>query len=87
MNKVKDMRQNEYGSYTEIMDEKEVIRTTACVTRFSLLAHLLTLLLYSNEPRCIVHFYHTDFKRCEIMDQHMRVSKSKPLYPYIAAGI
>jgi len=49
MNKVKDMRQNEYGSYTEIMDEKEVIRTTACVTRFSLPAHLLTNIIVIQE--------------------------------------
>ncbi|KZT12523.1 thioredoxin-like protein [Laetiporus sulphureus 93-53] len=25
----------------------------------------------ANEPRCVVHFYHTDFKRCQIMDRHL----------------
>lgn len=29
MEQVKSMRENEYGTYTEIMDEKEVIRITA----------------------------------------------------------
>lgn len=25
----------------------------------------------AKEPRCIVHFYHKNFKRCEIMDTHL----------------
>ncbi|KAI0736172.1 GTPase inhibitor [Fomitopsis betulina] len=25
----------------------------------------------ANEKRCIIHFFHTDFKRCQIMDQHL----------------
>ncbi|VDB85449.1 unnamed protein product [Peniophora sp. CBMAI 1063] len=25
----------------------------------------------ANEPRCIVHFYHSNFRRCEIMDKHL----------------
>lgn len=29
---------------------------------------------YSNEPRCVIHFFHRDFKRCEIMDKHLAVS-------------
>ncbi|KZT26857.1 thioredoxin-like protein [Neolentinus lepideus HHB14362 ss-1] len=24
-----------------------------------------------NEPRCIVHFFHSNFRRCEIMDKHL----------------
>jgi len=54
------MKQNQHGSYTEIMDEKEVIRVSA------------------NEPRCVIHFYHTNFKRCEIMDKHL--GKLAPKY-------
>ena len=23
------------------------------------------------EPSCVVHFYHTDFKRCKVMHQHL----------------
>ncbi|KAF8917895.1 thioredoxin-like protein [Mucidula mucida] len=53
MDRLRDMRENEHGRYTEVSDEKEVIRITA------------------REPRCVVHFYHPDFKRCEIMDKHM----------------
>ncbi|KAL1747688.1 thioredoxin-like protein [Schizophyllum fasciatum] len=53
MERLKQMQENHYGQYTEIADEKEVIRTTA------------------REPRCVVHFYHTNFKRCEIMDKHL----------------
>lgn len=52
-NKVQTMQQTGYGQYTEITDEKEVIRTSA------------------NEPRCVIHFFHRDFKRCEIMDKHL----------------
>ena len=29
MGKVKDMRENEHGQYTELTDEKEVIRVSA----------------------------------------------------------
>ncbi|EMD40789.1 phosducin like protein [Gelatoporia subvermispora B] len=25
----------------------------------------------ANEPRCVIHFYHSNFKRCEIMDKHL----------------
>ena len=33
MERVKQMQENHYGQYTEIQDEKEVIRITACVLR------------------------------------------------------
>lgn len=33
------------------------------------------------EPRCVVHFYHTNFKRCEIMDKHLAVCTTT-LYPF-----
>ncbi|KAJ2920163.1 hypothetical protein MD484_g357, partial [Candolleomyces efflorescens] len=60
MSRVKDLQANEHGTYGEISDEKEVIRTTA------------------REKRCVVHFYHTNFKRCEIMDKHL--AKLAPKY-------
>ncbi|KAJ2930237.1 hypothetical protein H1R20_g6903, partial [Candolleomyces eurysporus] len=60
MERVKDLQANEHGTYGEISDEKEVIRTTA------------------REKRCVVHFYHTNFKRCEIMDKHL--GKLAPKY-------
>ncbi|KAH8118311.1 thioredoxin-like protein [Phellopilus nigrolimitatus] len=31
----------------------------------------------ANEKRCIIHFYHRDFKRCEIMNKHLEVLASK----------
>jgi len=30
--------------------------------------------LTTSEERCIVHFYHTDFRRCAIMHTHLEVS-------------
>ncbi|KAL0573013.1 hypothetical protein V5O48_008959 [Marasmius crinis-equi] len=60
MEKIQHMKNNEYGKYTEITDEKEVVRITA------------------HEPRVVVHFYHTKFKRCEIMDKHL--AKLAPKY-------
>ncbi|KAK0206354.1 thioredoxin-like protein [Desarmillaria ectypa] len=51
--KMQAMKQNQHGSYTEIFDEKEVIRVTA------------------QEPKSVIHFYHSNFKRCEIMDKHL----------------
>ncbi|KIK68008.1 hypothetical protein GYMLUDRAFT_803974 [Collybiopsis luxurians FD-317 M1] len=32
----------------------------------------------AHEQRCVVHFYHPDFKRCEIMDKHL--AKLAPKY-------
>ena len=29
--------------------------------------------LTTSEERCIVHFYHTDFRRCNIMHTHLEV--------------
>ncbi|KAL1661463.1 thioredoxin-like protein [Schizophyllum commune] len=60
MERVKQMQESHYGQYTEIQDEKEVIRITA------------------REPRCVVHFYHSNFKRCAIMDKHL--AKLAPKY-------
>ncbi|KAF9008955.1 GTPase inhibitor [Cyathus striatus] len=53
MEHVKDMKVGHHGEYTEITDEKEVIRVSA------------------REHKCVVHFYHSDFKRCEVMDKHL----------------
>ncbi|THV08427.1 thioredoxin-like protein [Dendrothele bispora CBS 962.96] len=60
MEKMKELKENYHGSYTEVQDEKELIRITA------------------REPRCVVHFFHSNFKRCEIMDEHL--SKLAPKY-------
>ncbi|KAI6003743.1 thioredoxin-like protein [Pisolithus albus] len=57
--KLKHMQANAYGTYSEIVDEKEVVRISA------------------HEPRCVIHFYHSNFKRCEIMDRHLAKLASK----------
>ncbi|KAF9495420.1 thioredoxin-like protein [Pleurotus eryngii] len=56
----KEMQQSRHGEYTEITDEKEVIRASA------------------KEQRCVIHFYHSNFKRCQIMDKHL--AKLAPKY-------
>ncbi|RDX55541.1 GTPase inhibitor [Lentinus brumalis] len=33
--------------------------------------------LSANEPRCVVHFFHYKFKRCEIMDKHLQQLATK----------
>ncbi|KAH9966085.1 thioredoxin-like protein, partial [Russula dissimulans] len=53
MERLKQMREDMHGKYTELTDEKEIIRTTA------------------SEPLCIIHFYHSNFRRCAIMDKHL----------------
>jgi len=53
MDRMKHMQENQYGRYTEIKDEKEVVRVTA------------------HDPRVVVHFFHPNFQRCEIMDKHL----------------
>lgn len=30
----------------------------------------------TSEERCVVHFYHTDFRRCSIMHTHLEVTSS-----------
>ncbi|KAL4076091.1 thioredoxin-like protein [Scleroderma citrinum] len=57
---LKHMQENAYGTYSEITDEKEAIRSSA------------------RERHCVIHFYHNNFKRCEIMDKHL--SKLAPKY-------
>ncbi|KAF9534202.1 thioredoxin-like protein [Crepidotus variabilis] len=54
MDRMKNMKENQHGKYTEVIDEKEVIRASA------------------REPRCVIHFYHSNFQRCEIMDRHLQ---------------
>jgi len=53
MERLKQMREDMHGKYTELTDEKEIIRTSA------------------SEPLCIIHFYHSNFHRCAIMDKHL----------------
>ncbi|KAJ7180220.1 thioredoxin-like protein [Mycena crocata] len=60
MEQLSEMKQNQHGHYSEITDEKEVVRVSA------------------REPKCVVHFYHSKFKRCEIMDKHL--AKLAPKY-------
>ncbi|KAG8970978.1 hypothetical protein FRB90_010635 [Tulasnella sp. 427] len=55
LSKTRDLREQEHGRYTEITDEKEVIKTSA------------------NEAKCVIHFYHRDFRRCQIMDKHLEL--------------
>ncbi|KAF4619218.1 hypothetical protein D9613_005329 [Agrocybe pediades] len=63
MERMKHMRENRYGYYVEVKEEKEVVR------RFG----------HRHEPRCVAHFFHPNFKRCEIMDKHLE--KLAPKYP------
>ncbi|CAG8801063.1 16286_t:CDS:2, partial [Gigaspora rosea] len=44
---------NEHGSYTEITDEKEILKIT------------------TTTKQCVVHFFHKEFRRCQIMDKHL----------------
>ncbi|KAI0036799.1 thioredoxin-like protein [Vararia minispora EC-137] len=53
MERVNRMKEDMHGKYSELANEKEVIRISA------------------NELRCIIHFYHPNFRRCEIMDKHL----------------
>ncbi|CAG8668373.1 18132_t:CDS:2 [Cetraspora pellucida] len=53
MTKLQEMRQNDHGSYTEITDEKEILKIT------------------TTSKLCVVHFYHKEFRRCQIMDKHL----------------
>jgi len=60
MEQLKELRVNKHGEYSEIKDEKEVVKVCA------------------REQTCVVHFYHSNFKRCEIMDKHL--AKLAPKY-------
>ncbi|KAF7332009.1 hypothetical protein MKEN_00081200 [Mycena kentingensis (nom. inval.)] len=60
LEQLNELRDNKHGQYTEITDEKEVVRTCA------------------REKKAVVHFYHSNFKRCEIMDKHL--AKIAPKY-------
>ncbi|KAG2141805.1 thioredoxin-like protein [Suillus bovinus] len=33
----------------------------------------------ANEPYCVIHFYHSNFRRCEIMDKHLAASNDSCL--------
>ncbi|KAF7292367.1 hypothetical protein HMN09_01220800 [Mycena chlorophos] len=60
MEQLHEMKDNKHGQYSEITDEKEVVRACA------------------REKKAVVHFYHSNFKRCEIMDKHL--AKIAPKY-------
>ena len=38
--------------------------------------------LTTTEKKCVVHFYHTDFRRCAIMDTHLEVINNLNLLQY-----
>lgn len=50
------MKANGHGEYTEVTNEKEILRIT------------------TSSHKVLVHFYHKEFKRCQIMDFHLEVS-------------
>ncbi|CAB4374418.1 uncharacterized protein OCT59_004272 [Rhizophagus irregularis] len=53
MVKLQEMSQNEHGLYTEVANEKEILKIT------------------TNAKLCVVHFFHKEFRRCQIMDKHL----------------
>lgn len=55
MVKLQEMSQNEHGLYTEVANEKEILKIT------------------TNAKLCVVHFFHKEFRRCQIMDKHLLV--------------
>lgn len=85
MGRVKELQDNEHGRYGEITDEKEVIRTTACVHIYWVFYcdGRSSPLRDRREKRCVVHFYHSNFKRCEIMDKHLSVRDFTFPFPFI----
>ena len=80
MEELKRLKESGHGRYDEIVDEKLVLRTTVCVrwhARRILSSDCDTI--HSSESRCVVHFYHSNFRRCKIMDKHLEVSQTQPL--------
>ncbi|KAK9721872.1 hypothetical protein K7432_003101 [Basidiobolus ranarum] len=53
LNKVRDLKENDHGAYTEVTSEKEILKITTTTSH------------------CVVHFFHKDFRRCQIMDKHL----------------
>jgi hypothetical protein len=53
------MWEDMHGKFTELTDEKEIIRTG----REFFVRHVLGNDRF--EPLCIIHFYHSNFRRCE----------------------
>lgn len=54
--RARSQKSQDYGSYTEIKDEKAVMDLT------------------TSAKYCVVHFFHHDFHRCDIMSKHLTVS-------------
>ncbi|GAA5968706.1 hypothetical protein JCM8115_003689 [Rhodotorula mucilaginosa] len=59
--RTRKMQEGDYGRYTEVKIEKDLISRTA------------------KEKRCVVHFFHRDFRRCKIMDGHLEKLAPKHL--------
>ncbi len=68
-----------HGQYREVTEEKEVVQLSACVYSSSrrLRCYMELDTERRNEPRCVVHFFHYKFKRCEIMDKHLQQLATK----------
>ena len=69
---IRDLREIDHGKYTEIFDEKDVIRISAYVRRVAA-PPTRSRILFRNEKRCVIHFYHRNFHRCAIMHKHLEV--------------
>lgn len=59
MEAAQKMKQSNYGRYTEMKVEKEIIEATA------------------KAKRSVLHFFHRDFRRCKIMDEHLEKLAAK----------
>jgi hypothetical protein len=63
------------GGYDELHDEKTLMDLTTFVLSPSPHSHFLRATHYHTRCRstknCIVHFFHSDFRRCKIMDGHL----------------
>ena len=53
--RAKSLRDEGYGTYIDVKDEKVLLEIT------------------TSYKKCVVHFHKSDFNRCRIMDDHLRI--------------
>ncbi|KAI9106202.1 thioredoxin-like protein [Phlyctochytrium arcticum] len=68
--KLKNLRENAFGTYDTISKEKEVLDIT------------------TTTPKVVAHFAHKNFRRCQLMDEHVNtLSRKHPFTRFIRVDV
>ncbi|KAK7695929.1 hypothetical protein QCA50_000568 [Cerrena zonata] len=71
------LRERGLGELKQEMEKLQGMKASGHGRYEEIIDEKVVIRLSAHEPRCVIHFYHSKFRRCEIMDKHLSRLASK----------